>query len=238
MICSILVADIPKLDIGSPSRYYQSYIPQLALVEPMILFACLACASHIMFLMGSVEKSVEEYYNSKVLELLIPLLSSEDATSSNEGLLATTVILRMSEQFLEVGNDAQRHLNGAASLFSGTDWSPVESNLAIACFWTHLRESIRICFLHQQPCHLDLDLSLSGESDEAWTNRMTYLLLRVCTACWGGTDDLKRLKSLVDDWRTHLPRSFRPWCIRETSNEPFPVIKYFAPWHGKLLPRF
>src|SRR5690554_2531251 len=104
-----------------------------------------------MFLLGIVDKSVEEHYNSKVLELLIPLLSSEEATSSNDALLATTVILRMSEQFLEVGNDAQRHLNGAASLFMDgtTDWSPVESSLAIACFWTHQRESIRICFLRE-----------------------------------------------------------------------------------------
>ncbi|KFY95227.1 hypothetical protein V498_03459, partial [Pseudogymnoascus sp. VKM F-4517 (FW-2822)] len=133
------------LDIGSPSHYFQSYIPKLALVEPLVLAACLACASHVMYLLGIVENCVEEHYNGKVLELLIPLLSSsEEATSSNDALLATTVILRMSEQFLEVGNDAQRHLNGAASIFmdGSTDWSPIESSLAIACFWTHQRETI------------------------------------------------------------------------------------------------
>ncbi|KFY18903.1 hypothetical protein V493_08267 [Pseudogymnoascus sp. VKM F-4281 (FW-2241)] len=241
------------LDIGSPSHYFQSYIPQLALAEPLVLAACLACASHVMYLLGIVENSVEQHYNAKVLELLIPLLSSSDeATSSNDALLATTVILRMSEQFLEVGNDAQRHLNGAASIFmdGNTDWSPVESSLAIACFWTHQRETIRICFLREQPCQFDLsylsladdDLNLPVSTDEAWTNRMTFFLLRVCTLCWGTATsairddttvvtDLKRLRLLIDRWKENLPRSFRPWGVHENGNDAFPLIQYFASWH-------
>lgn len=224
-------------------------------MEPLILAACLACASHIMFLLGSVEKSIEEQYNSKVLELLIPLLSSDEhATSSREALLTTTVILRMSEQFLELSNDAQRHLNGAASLFmhGATDWSPIESSLAIACFWTHLRETVRICFLREQPCNLNIchlslaqdDLNLLVAPDEAWTNQMTYLLLRVCTVCWNtnaavpredsnALADSKRLRYLIDRWKETLPSSFRPWCVQEDSNGPFPLIRHFASWHGK-----
>ncbi|KFY33261.1 hypothetical protein V494_07785 [Pseudogymnoascus sp. VKM F-4513 (FW-928)] len=239
--------------VRSPGHYFQLHIPQLALVEPLVLSACLACASHIMFLLGIVEKSVEEHYNSRVLQLLIPLLSSEErATSSNDALLATTVILRMSEQFLEVGNDSQRHLNGAASLFMDgtTDWSPIESSLAIACFWTHLRETIRICFLREQPCQFDMsylsladdDLNPPVSSDEAWTNRMTYLLLRVCTLCWGASNETvkddsaaimesKRLKCLIDSWKERLPLSFRPWGVNENGNGPFPVIQCFTPWH-------
>lgn len=112
--------------------------------EPLVLYASLSCAACLMFLTGKIGRDAEEFYTEKVLDLLIPLLSSEKATSSNQALLATTVILRMSEQFLEPGNDCQRHLKGAASLFmDGTDWSGIEVNLATACFWTHLRESIR-----------------------------------------------------------------------------------------------
>ncbi|KAL5349202.1 hypothetical protein ACLOAV_005490 [Pseudogymnoascus australis] len=246
-------ANVHKLDIGSPSHYFQSYIPKLALVEPLVLAACLACASHVMYLLGIVEDCVEEHYNGKVLELLIPLLSSsEEATSSNNALLATTVILRMSEQFFEVGNDAQRHLNGAASIFmdGSTDWSPIESSLAIACFWTHQRETIRICFLREQPCQFDLaylsladnDLNIPASTDEAWTNQMTFFLLRVCTICWRTATttirdnttavmDLKRLRLVIDRWKENLPRSFRPWGVHESGNGAFPVIQYFASWH-------
>jgi hypothetical protein len=155
----------------------------------------------------------------------------------------------MSEQFLELSSDTQRHLQGAASLFlDGTDWSPVESDLSTSCFWTYLRESIRISFLQEQPCPFDLthlslcdeDMTVSAPTDGVWTNRMTFLLVRVGSLCWDRvrqhpTTDSKSLKDLIDKWRAHLPPSFRPWCIRENDNEPFPDIRYFAPWHGECL---
>ena len=111
-----------------------------------------------MELRGEVDKSTEETFNSKVLEILIPLLSSEHATAGNDALLATTVILRMSEQFMDGRNDSQRHLNGAASLFvDGTSWSLIERDLATASYWTHLRESIRVSFLHESPCQVPIE---------------------------------------------------------------------------------
>ncbi|KAJ5811848.1 hypothetical protein N7474_008149 [Penicillium riverlandense] len=233
------------IDIGSPGGFFHSYVPQLALSDPLLLAACLACASHLMHLLGMVEKEVEQYYSDRVVSLMIPSLSSEKANSSNEALLATVVILRMSEQFLELSSDTQRHLQGAASLFlDGTDWSPVESNLATSCFWTYLRESIRISFLQEQPCPFDLthlslceeDMTVPAPTDGVWTNRMTFLLVRVGALCWDRvrqhpTTESKSLKDLIDKWRAHLPPSFRPWCICENDNEPFPDIRYFAPWH-------
>jgi hypothetical protein len=181
-----------------------------------------------------------------VLEILIPLLSSDQATSTNEVLLATTVILRMAEQFLELGQDAQRHLSGAASLFmDGTRWPLAEHNLGIATFWTHLRESIRICFLREQAPQFDLahldgpdDFSDTSVAEEVWTNRSTLLLLKICKLCWStNTQDRQaaadQLVTSLDLWKEHLPPSFRPWSVREHSDQPFPVIKYFEPWHGQ-----
>lgn len=201
-----------------------------------------------MSIVGKIEKSVEEHYRGKVLELLIPLLSSDQATSTNEVLLATTIILRMSEQFEEDDTDAQCHLNGAASLLTdGTDWSPVENSLGVACFWTYLRESIRVCFLREQPCQFGLDqLSLGGDdtpwmsakgSDEYWTNKITYLLLQICNLCWGTAIEdsgppLMRLRSLLDAWRQDIPGSFQPWCVREADDQPFPKFQCFESLHG------
>jgi hypothetical protein len=198
--------------------------------------------------MGDVEKRVEEHYRSRVLSLLIPVLSSDEATSANEELLATTVILRMSEQFLEPMDDCQHHLKGAASLFfDGTGWSPAEGSLAVACFWTHLRESIRICFLRQQPCRFNADLVLgmwsedslcSTGSEEAWTNRMTLLMLEVCTLCWDITIQDKKstaecLGQRLRIWKERLPASFNPWAVCEVETEPFPAIRCLSPWHGE-----
>lgn len=205
-----------------------------------------------------MDKSVEEHYMGKVLELLIPLLSSEQATCSNHTLLSTTVILRMSEQFTDISHDSQRHLNGAASLFmDGTVWAGIETDLAVASFWTHLRESIRICFLNEQPCLMNLarfelwfeEGSFSASlrlSDELWTNRITYLLLKVCNLCWHQEPaaespamsrgaEVDKIKSLVRQWRDSLPASFTPWCARKGDNQPFPVVQCFDSWHGELI---
>ncbi|KAJ5240854.1 uncharacterized protein N7469_002445 [Penicillium citrinum] len=233
------------IDIGSPEGYFHSYVPQLALREPLLLAACLSCASHLMYLRGLIDKEAEQYYSDRVVSLMIPALSSDQANSSNEVLLATIVILRMSEQFLELSSDAQRHLQGAASVFlDGTDWSPVETNLATSCFWTYLRESIRISFLREQPCPFDLghltlredDMMIPAATDGIWTHRMTFLIIRAGELCWASprqyaVTEARRLKTLLEKWRAHLPPSFRPWCICENDNNPFPNIRYFAPWH-------
>lgn len=242
-------SDCLQIDIGSPEGYFHSYVPQLALREPLLLAACLSCASHLMYLRGLVEKEVEQYYSDRVVSLMIPALSSDQANSSNEALLATVVILRMSEQFLELSSDAQRHLQGAASLFlDGTDWSAVETNLATSCFWTYLRESIRISFLREQPCPFDLshlslrddDMTIPAATDGIWTHRMTFLIIRVGALCWApprqhAAAEARSLRNLLEKWRAHLPPSFRPWCMFENDNDPFPNIRYFAPWHGGCL---
>ena len=45
----------------------------LALLHPVLLYACLAYASHIRCLMGKLEQSTEELYQDKAIGLLIPL---------------------------------------------------------------------------------------------------------------------------------------------------------------------
>ncbi|KAF2765376.1 hypothetical protein EJ03DRAFT_209028 [Teratosphaeria nubilosa] len=213
------------MDIGSPRRYFQSYVPTLAFRNPLVLDACMSCASHLMYRMGYIGKDAEEDYS---------------------GLLATTVILRMAEQFSDMRADYQRHLTGAASLFmDGTDWSAVEVNLATTCFWTSMRETLRIWFLREQTTEFDVghlslandDMSAPMASEEAWTNRMTYLLARVCKLCWDQNreidlDEVTHLKNLIQTWKSHLPASFRPWCFVDRSNDhPFPIIRCLSSWH-------
>lgn len=239
------------MDIGSPNRFFQSRVPQLAMNDPLLFFACLSCSSEIKTLRGELDKSVEGYYRAKVLEILIPLLSSHDSTTCNESLLATTVILRMSEQFLELENDTRRHLHGAASLFSAdasSCWSLREVNLATASFWTHLRESIRVAFLNEKPCDVYLQNLVSYEAlssgnevpDEAWTNLMTYILLQTIELCWGESklpSEFGRLADEIDEWEASVPQSFRPWYFAGEPDCPFPKILHFESWHGTSVVR-
>lgn len=235
----------PWLDIVSPARHFGQTVPRLALSEPVLYCACLAYSAHVMFLTGQIEKSVEEAYQSKAIGLLIPLLSAHSQPWKDEIMLATTVILRMSEQFSEVGDDAQHHLNGAFSLFgtSGHRWSPFQTDVRGVSFWIYVRENIRICFLSERGCKFDKKLfedeAFTEGPDEVWTNRMTYLLARSCSACWGdsGPDqgEMMHLTLLLKQWFSNVPDSFTPWGSFELDHKPFPAMRFLSTWHGTFL---
>ena len=223
-------------------------MPELALWEPVLYYACLAFASHVMVLWGKLDKSVQEQYHDKAIGLLIPLLSSHTASSRAEALLATTVLLRMIEQFSEIAEDAQRHLQGAFSLFTTTGelWTPFQTGVKGSAFWIYLRASMRVCFLSEQGCKFDLELcedvtGLTSAPDEVWTNRMSYLLARLCNACWAELDPvvrsakLQELRILIDEWEKGLPASFQPWYFCQQVYEPFPTVRYLGPWHGNMF---
>ena len=59
-----------------------------------------------MGLQGQLQQKEEVEYHDKAIAQLIPSLSSGAEPAENPALLATTVILRMSEQFSELAEDA------------------------------------------------------------------------------------------------------------------------------------
>jgi hypothetical protein len=240
-----------KLDDVSPERHFGRTVPRLALSEPVLFYACLAFASYVMVLWGKLEKSIQEQYQDKAIGLLIPSLSSPMALSRSEPLLSTTVLLRMIEQFSEIGEDEQHHLKGAYSLFTTSvhKWDPFQANNQGTTFWTYLRLTLRVCFLSEQGCQFNLGLCQNEDEaiftpapDEVWTNRMSYILARLCNACWAESDGilkmskLKELGRILDQWEKGLPNSFMPWYFRQEDFEPFPTIRYLCSWHGMCTP--
>lgn len=236
---------VEKLDIVSSLRHFGQTVPRLALTEPVLYYACLAYASHVMFLKGKLDEYVQEHFQNKAIGLLIPLLSPHLAPATDEALLATTVILRMSEQFSELADDAQHHLNGAFSLFSttGEKWSPFQTDIRGVAFWIYLRESIRLCFLNEHGCQFDLSVVdyepiKTPVPDEVWTNQMSYLLAKLCNACWGDYSDSVRqsmkeeIQADMEEWKMHLPDTFQPWCFNQKDYQPFATMKFLSPWHG------
>lgn len=156
-----------------------------------------------MSLDGRVDREVEARLNNKVISILIPLLSNLTESLENGVLISVLVILTMSEQFYELGDDAQCHLGGASTLLSASHlrWSPHHTDVSGTAFWVWVRESIRICFLNEQSCHFDTniiddELALSSPPDEVWTNRMTSVLLRLCNICWTERRKSERLELL------------------------------------------
>ncbi|EXA46426.1 hypothetical protein FOVG_07141 [Fusarium oxysporum f. sp. pisi HDV247] len=241
----------PWLDIASSRQHFGRTVPRLALKDPVLYHACLAYASRVLLLHGMLDECVYGQYTNEAISMLIPLLSSDCVRAGSGALLSTAVILRMSEQFSELAEDAKYHLCGACSLFTAVQekWSPSYTCLRGAAFWTYVRESIRVCFLKEEGCQFDLnkvdgDLpkSSSGYDEEVWANHMSYLLARLCNACWGKSDAaestvsaLGKIRGDIDKWRAGLPHSYQPWYSHHEQHQTFRVIKFLSPWHGNPL---
>lgn len=240
-----------QLDVVSPDRYFTEIVPRLALRDDVLYYACLAYASRVLVLRGELEEPQEQSYEGKAIEVLIPRLSvvTQHGPQTQEGaILATTVvILRMSEQFSEIRDDAQRHLFGASSLFatrSGGD----ETASDTAPFILYLRQSIRIAFLNEKPCSFAgyqyrNNICLSPCPDYVWVNRMTVLVPRICSVCWDASLSdtirdgiLEQLSKSMEQWRESVPATFDPWCHYRREQDVFPVICFISPWHGKPSP--
>ena len=223
-------------------------MPRLALVQPVLYAACLAYASNILCLRWKLAREVYERFHGDAIAALIPLLSPRYDPQDYEVVLATTVILRMSEQFTELSEDGLYHLHGANSLFAmaGDLWSPTRVGLKEAAFWTYVRESIRMCFLNEQACPFDLKMVneqfevTDATPEEAWANRVTYLIAQLCNACWGNEDHTARalmrrqIRAALEEWRESIPESFQPWSFIRNKYQAFPSIKFLSPWHGML----
>ena len=219
----------------------------LATTKPAIYYACLTFSSRLLYLHGKLEKKYAEGFHEKANRLLIQLLS-EDRTSLNSDLLVvTTSILRMWEQLSEISSDGQFHLNSAFSVFvrPGLSWSTCSDSVSGSAFWLFVRQNIRASFLREQAVQCDLSYVEDEESygpapDEVWTNRITLLLARLCSACWGKLALTVRHELLLDletrlgEWKRCLPPSFEPWSNVEVADGSFPIIRYICTWHSQF----
>lgn len=233
-----------QLDIVSSQGHFERMVPRLALYEPVLYYSAMTYSSLVLHLIEGLDKSIHEEFQARAIEKLIPLLSH--CAQADEALLATAVTLRMMEQFTELGEDAQHHLRGASSLFTTVrqKWSPYMIDLRGVSFWIYVRESIRASFLTEQGCRFDLDAVHLGsleemKHEEAWVNYISFLLLKLCDACWGDhTPDKKasvreEISQALNDWRAQLPIVFEPWYHHKTTSDTFPTTKLLSPWHGK-----
>jgi len=132
--------------LAGPSPWSNCAKASLERTSPILCVSGL-CRAHNV-LNGEARISVEEVYQNKAIGVSIPLLSSRSEPWRDDILLATTIMLRISEQFSELGNDIQHHLNGAFSLYGTSHhrWSLFQTDVRGVAFWVYLRDSIRICF--------------------------------------------------------------------------------------------
>jgi hypothetical protein len=161
----------------------------------------------------------------------------------DEVVLATIVILRMSEQYDEYHDDRQFHLvpQAFSHFVAAGPSSTALGGLREATFYSYVRSDIRMAILGRCPTRMQLDSwpldTSSPVSDADWANRATWLTVQAINLCYGvggpgvlPRDDIVRL---VDEWRDRAPDTFEPYYYDDSPTRPFPVIRLLCPWHGE-----
>lgn len=237
------------LDIVSPEQHLSRAAPILALADPLLYSACLAYSSHVLHLLGRLEKATEQRFNDHAIQLLIQKLSEDPSAWSAGSVLTTTVLMRVTEQFSEIAEDGEYHLNGAFGITAsaGRTWGLEPVDLETSAFWTYLRMSVRMSFLCEHATKCDpVALVRLSDTEEAFrdasreaalTNRMTCLLAQICNACWSPSQQIVQgqlltLKADLSELRDSLPGTFQSWSYVSASNNLFPSVKYMSTWHA------
>lgn len=236
----------PLLDAVSDKQHFAVVVPRRALNCPVLYYACLAYSARVSEEFG---KDVEEVYSVKCYRLLIKLLEDQ-ACIADEVLLATTVILRMKEQFQDLWEDSQYHLRGCFSIIAPEKLLKFSSDITLrdASFWTYTREDIRMAILHRRKCIFTADRAINFDpgSDCMWTNIITYITVKLCNWAFGDKNgnEGRKLANLLDEWYIRKPESFQPVGFNKHDDNPIPRIIFAATWHnigyqyyyfGKLL---
>ena len=231
----------------SPARHLSQTVPKLAVSDNLLYHACLAYGSTILALRGEVSNERKDHYHSKVISMLLDCLSSNSHPENMDTVIASTVLLRMSEQFTELSEDKRRHLSGAFCLLTlrgeAQKWSTAQTDLGGVSFWIYIQETIRLCFLNGEKCQFDMKLidenhTYAPTRNAAWTNRTTYLLVEACYLCFGTDEETDspelalQLGHHLDRWKNNVPSSFLPWSYRDREHGPFPGIYFLSTWHG------
>lgn len=238
------------LDIVSPEYHLSRAAPILALTDPLLYSACLAYSSHVLWLLGRLDKATEQRFNDSAIQLLIQKLSEDPTTWSEGSVLTTTVLMRVREQFSEIGDDGEYHLNGAFGITAsaGRTWTLEPVDLETSAFWVYLRMSVRMCFLcqHSTKCDpvalvrvppLSTAFTTSALAEAALTNRMTYLLAKICNACWPPSQQVDQahlidMRAELSSLEASLPPIFEPWSSITISANLYPIVKYISTWHA------
>ncbi|KAG8670814.1 hypothetical protein FPOAC2_04117 [Fusarium poae] len=242
------------LDCTDASRQFTLNIPVLVNSSLILRYAVISYAARHLG-----EDNTAEIFHEKCIELLIPLLSTENI-ANDEAILCAMVILRVCEQLsvTVIGSDQERHLAGLSALLKtsqGRQVDPSIPTLSQASFWVYVRQCLYNACIHQQPPNLDFELVLippphvvSGQavdikSETAWANTMTWICATVVDFCFRGSalysEPLTRLQrwselsEAVENWNKTKPSTFDPIWYGEQNREagPFPEIWFTADWH-------
>ncbi|KAL4955669.1 fungal-specific transcription factor domain-containing protein [Aspergillus filifer] len=221
------------IDSFSPDRPFYSIVPIIALTCPALMYSCLSLGAKQLALKSPVDEqnaraNVAIGYYQKAVRTVSALLA-DPTYASNDGILASSIILSTYEMLEPAGESFGSHLKGIAFFLQAHQANGDAQGIKGAAYWTWYRHEIwaalqtgRRMFLEEnywQPKQLD---SFSGLSVEGIANRVLFIFgqcISFCNDCITSQEnksDTHRqdqdhraisLDAALERWKNMLPSS-------------------------------
>ncbi|PIG84219.1 hypothetical protein AARAC_006004 [Aspergillus arachidicola] len=237
------------MDLSDLSETFSKKICRLAMQDPLLKAASIACAAKQQFLIGQLPDGrdiARRNYNTAI-SLLIDRLGNNDEPLVSYGF-AATVICSCYEMLDAPASDWQRHLDGVFSFSKVRRVNGSSGGMEQASFWSIARQEVVCSIMHRSELRLDpdlwaIDLEHIGQegSEDLVNNQWVFLVLTILakvvnfmacsdtTSPSDGLDQWYKLRDLLEHWsRSVKDRSFMdPVSVYKEDDKPFTTI-WFA----------
>ncbi|KAE8141623.1 hypothetical protein BDV38DRAFT_278977 [Aspergillus pseudotamarii] len=233
------------MDLSDLSETFSKKVCRLAIQDPLLKAASIACAAKQQFLIGKLPNVMDiarRNYNTAI-SLLIDRLGNNDEPFVSYGF-AATVICSCYEMLDAPASDWQRHLDGVFSFSKVRRVNGSSGGIQQAGFWSIARQEVVCSIIHRSKLRLDpdlwaIDLNHIGQegSEDLVNNQILTILAKVvnfiaCSDATSTSDALNewyRLCDLLNHWnRSVKDRSFMdPVSVYKEDDKPFVTI-WFA----------
>ncbi|KAB8226690.1 hypothetical protein BDV33DRAFT_197681 [Aspergillus novoparasiticus] len=233
------------MDLSDLSETFSKKICRLAMQDPLLKAASIACAAKQQFLIGKLPDGMDiarRNYNTAI-SLLIDRLGNNDEPLVSYGF-AATVICSCYEMLDAPASDWQRHLDGVFSFSKVRRVNGSSGGIEQAGFWSIARQEVVCSIMHRSKLRLDpdlwaIDLEHIGQEggEDLVNNQVLTILAKVVnfmacsdtTSPSDGLDEWYKLRDLLDHWsRSVEDKSFMdPVSVYKENGKPFTTI-WFA----------
>lgn len=147
------------MDLSDLSETFSKKVCRLAMQDPLLKAASIACAAKQQFLIGKLPNGMDiaqRNYNTAI-SLLIDRLGNNDEPFVSYGF-AATVICSCYEMLDAPASDWQRHLDGVFSFSKVRRVNGSSGGIQQAGFWSIARQEVVCSIIHRSKLRLDPDL--------------------------------------------------------------------------------
>lgn len=248
-------------DLNDAKRHFSDVVPVRARQSPLLLSAILAFSAASQSSPengdGAFLRDLADAYHLECVQALLELTKEPEVFRTGD-TLASICLLRSYEiitrWYLRASNyersltvipenvSCQNHLRGSRSVLDNQP-EIMNAGLLTAGFWNYLREDITVALIQKRSLMMDLsteDLPLVLDGDDAFANRITYILGKIINYCLreDGTplerNEWENMMHEVESWKSILPASFNSISTAgPNEGSQFPYLWSTNAWHSK-----